>query len=126
LLADKRVASEGTSKSELDELRARADVNLKDAQIATLSATGRYEFAYNAARHMATIVVRASGYRVTAKSSHHVITFQALQAAEPAFAPMAVYFDRARVTRNEFSYNGHTIVSARSARPHRPAPALGR
>lgn len=111
MLDEKRVVREPTSKKEIDDLRTMAGVHLKDAQVNTVSAQGRYEFAYNAARLMATGVVRASGYRVVAKSGHHYFTFQALQASDPAFKPMAVYFDRARDKRNDFSYDSPGIIS---------------
>ncbi len=110
LLADKRVATEPPSKSELDDLRAMAGQNLKDAQVTIISAQGRYEFAYNAARLMATIVVRASGYRVIAKNGHHYFTLQA-PAANPAFATTAFYFDGARDKRNNFSYDSPIAIS---------------
>jgi hypothetical protein len=111
LLAEKRVAAEPTSKKELDELRAMAAANLKDARVAGVSAQGRYEFGYNAARLLATVVVRASGYRVIAKNGHHYFTFQSLAAASPAFAKMAVYFDHARDKRNEFSYDSPILIT---------------
>lgn len=111
MLAEKRVASEPTSKKELDELRMMVNVNLKDAHIAGISAQGRFEFGYNAARLMATVVVRASGYRVVAKTGHHYFTFQAMQAADPAFVKMAIYFDSARDTRNDFSYDAPVPIS---------------
>ena len=107
LLADKRVAGEPTSKQELDELREVVATNLRDAQVPGLSPQGRYEFAYNAARLLATLVVRASGHRVIAKNGHHYYTFQALEAADPAaFKNAAAYFDAARSKRNDFSYEG--------------------
>jgi len=86
-------------------------VNLKDAHVAGVSAQGRYEFACNAARLMATIVVRASGHRVIAKSGHHYYTFQALQVSDPAFVKMAIYFDAARDMRNDFSYEAAVLIS---------------
>jgi hypothetical protein len=115
LLAEKRVAPEPTSKKELDELRAMVGINLHDAHVAGISAQGRYEFAYNAARLMTTIVVRASGYRVIAKSGHHYFTFQALQAVSPAFLKVAIYFDSARDTRNNFSYDSPVSISSTDA-----------
>src|SRR5437764_8069285 len=54
LLADRRVASEPTSKQELDELREMVGLNLKDAQVQGVSAQGRYEFGYNAAHACAS------------------------------------------------------------------------
>ncbi len=111
LLADKRVAAEPTSKQELDELREMVATNLRDAHVAGLSAQGRYEFAYNAARLMATIVIRARGYRVISKSGHHYYTFQALEATGPAFAKAATHFDAARSKRNDFSYDTPAPIS---------------
>jgi hypothetical protein len=111
LLAEKRVAPEPTSKKELDELRAMVAVNLKDAHVVGISAQGRFEFAYNAARLMATIVVRTSGYRVVARTGHHYFTFQALQASDPTFVKIAIYFDGARDKRNDFSYETPVLIS---------------
>ena len=110
-MVDKRVALESTSKQELDELREMTATNLKDAQVAGLSSQGRYEFAYNAARLLATIVVRASGYRVISKGGHHYYTFQALEAADPAFAKVVADFDSARTKRNDFSYDTPILIS---------------
>ena len=115
LLAERRVAAEPTSKKELDELRAMMAVNLHDAHVTGISAQGRYEFGYNAARLMATIVVRASGYRVIAKNGHHYFTFQALQAASPTFLKVAIYFDSARDMRNNFSYDSPVLISSTDA-----------
>ena len=111
LLGEKRVASEPTSKKELDDLRTMIAVNLKDAHVVGISAQGRYEFAYNAARLMATMVVRANGYRVIAKNGHHFFTFQALQASGQNFVKMAIYFDSARDKRNDFSYDAPAQIS---------------
>ena len=111
MLAEKRVTHEPTSKKELDELRTMAAVNLKDAHVTDISPQGRYEFAYNAARLVATIVIRASGYRVVAKNGYHYFTFQALQASDDSFAKLAVYFDHARDRRNDFSYDAPVLIS---------------
>ncbi len=110
-MADKRVASEPTSKQELDELREMVATNLKDAHVADLSAQGRYEFAYNAARLLATIVIRANGYRVISKSGHHFYTFQALAVTDPSFAKAVADFDAARGKRNDFSYDTPIPIS---------------
>lgn len=111
LLADKRVATEPATKQELDDLRGVVARSIKDAQAINLSADGKFGFAYNAARSIATIVVRASGYRVKSQGGGHYNTFLALGAADPAFAALAVYFDACRVKRNEFSYDEADVVS---------------
>lgn len=105
------MAAEPTTKRELDELREMLATNLKDAQVQGISPQGRYEFGYNAARLLATLVVRASGYRVIAKNGHHYYTFVALEAADPAFARAAALFDAARSKRNDFSYDAPVPVS---------------
>ena len=111
MLADRRVASEPTSKQELDELREMVVLNLKDAQVHGVSAQGRYEFGYNAARLLATIVIRSCGYRVASRTGHHYFTFQALEAADAAFAKAAANFDAARSKRNDFSYDTPIVIS---------------
>src|SRR6266436_6210519 len=111
LLAANRVAREPTSKQELAELREMATLNLQDADVKGLSARGRYEFAYNAARLLATLVVRAAGYRVIAKGGHHFYTFAAMEITDSAFAKAAAYFDSARSKRNDFSYDSPIPIS---------------
>jgi hypothetical protein len=115
-LAERRIVLEPTSKAELDELRAMVVTNLHDAHVAGLSAQGRYEFAYNAARLVATLVIRASGYRVSARGGHHFYTFMALETADPAFARAAALFDAARNKRNDFSYDTPIPISDTDAR----------
>ena len=111
LLAARHVAAEPSSKQELDELRRKVTLSLKDAQVSAVSAQGRFEFAYNAARLMATVVVRACGYRVTGKTGHHYFTFQALEATDSVFARAVANFDAARSKRNDFSYDEPTEIS---------------
>src|SRR5882672_1053369 len=111
LLAANRVAREPTSKQELDELREMAELNLQDAGVEGLPGRGRYEFAYNAARLLATLVVRVAGYRIISKGGHHFYTFAALEVADGTFAKTAAYFDAARSKRNDFSYDSPIPIS---------------
>jgi hypothetical protein len=104
LQAEGHLSALPTSKQEIDSLRQMVEMNLKDAAVAETSAQGRYEFAYNAARLVATILIRATGNRV-GKTGHHYYTFQALMRLDPKFAQRAVYFDGARDKRNDFSYD---------------------
>jgi hypothetical protein len=115
LLTERRVAREPSSRQELDEIRAMIATNLKDANVPGLSAQGRYEFAYNAARLLGTLVVRAAGYRVIAKNGHHYFTFRGLEAADKAFVKTAAYFDSARTKRNDFSYDAPIDVAESEA-----------
>lgn len=111
LLAENRVAAEPTSRPEIKDLRAVVHRNLADAQIRKLSEDGRYGHAYDAARILANIMVRASGYRVKGDGGGHYNTFLALKTADPAFAKKAVYFDACRRKRNTFLYEQANIVS---------------
>jgi hypothetical protein len=112
LLAERRVAKEElATRDEVDRLRALARRSQADAGVEELSEEGRFEHAYAAARALATLVIRASGYRVKQPAAHYN-TFLALEAANPGvFAEYAAYFDICRVRRNELSYEGVEVVS---------------
>ena len=112
LLEEQRVAREPARKEELAQLRAVAERNLADARIETLSTDGKFGHAYEAARAFATIVVRASGYRVKSARGAHYSTFVALEAADPKrFARHAAYFNTCREKRNDLSYELAGVVT---------------
>ena len=108
LITDNRVTAEAPSKTELDNLRSIVARSLKDAEAAGLSEDARFVLAYDAARTLALIVVRASGFRPKSHGGHHVNTFLALETADPAFATLSTYFDGCRTKRNisEYDYAG--------------------
>ena len=60
--------------------------------------------AYDAARTLSLLVVRATGYRPRAVGAHYN-TFLALETADPAFATLSAYFDGCRVKRNSCEYD---------------------
>jgi hypothetical protein len=113
LLGQKRVAREGTSRHEVADLWKLAERALADATLdAPISDDGRFDRAYDAARALATIVVRASGYRVKGAGGAHYNTFLALEAANPEdFTVFAAYFNLCREKRNELSYVRPGVVS---------------
>jgi uncharacterized protein (UPF0332 family) len=112
----RRVAREPTTKSEIDDLRALAQRNLQDAAIPGLSSDGRFSMAYNAARALATIAIRASGYRVKQTGGAHYNTFLALPVAMGAsFETLAAYLNSCRQTRNELNYGAASVVSKSDA-----------
>jgi len=111
LLAENRITAEPTSRTEIRDLRGVVLRNLADAQITGLSEDGRFSHAYDAARILANVVVRASGFRVKGEGGGHDNTFLALKVAAPAFEKMAVYFDACRRQRNNFLYERANIVS---------------
>lgn len=102
LLAQRSVESRPPARAELLELRALAERELSDARAKGLSPEGRFEHAYAAARALATLVVRAAGYRVTSGAGGHYHTFVALETADPdEFRKYSAYLDRCRSKRND-------------------------
>lgn len=105
LLEKNRVAREPAIAQEIADLRALAARAFADATIeGPLSDDGRFERAYDAARALATVVVRGSGYRVRGSGGNHYVTFLALEAAAPRFQSYAAYFNLCREKRNQLAY----------------------
>src|SRR4051812_34122211 len=110
LLAEKKVAQEPTSKAELDDLRSIVERSLSDVKAAGLSADARFVMAYDAARTLSLMVVRAAGYRPKAFGGHYN-TFLALEAADRKFAARSAYFDGCRMKRNACEYDAAGGIS---------------
>jgi hypothetical protein len=104
LLADKRVTRVRPSKAELDNLRSIVTRSLKDVTAAGLSADARFIMAYDAARTLSLIIVRAAGYRPRSVGGHYN-TFLALEAADSSFTAVSAYFDGCRMKRNDCEYD---------------------
>ena len=75
-----------------------------------LSADTRFVLAYDAARTLSLIVVRAGGYRPRSVGARYN-TFLALGTADPAFQALSVYFDGCRMKRNNCEYDCAGVVS---------------
>jgi hypothetical protein len=103
LLANNTVTRLAPTKAELDDLRSIVTRSLRDATAFGLSADTRFILAYDAARTLALIIVRAAGYRPRSVGGHRN-TFAALEAADPAFASLSAYFDGCRIKRNASEY----------------------
>jgi len=86
--------------------------SLNDAHTKGLSDDCRFGIAYDAARILATAVIRASGYRVKLEGGAHYNTFQGLAAADGDFNQLALYFDVCRKKRNDFQYERVDVVSS--------------
>lgn len=72
--------------------------------VAGLSTDVRFILAYDAARTLSLMIVRAEGYRPRAIGGHYN-TFIALEAADPAFATLSSYFNNCRMLRNQSEYD---------------------
>jgi hypothetical protein len=88
----------------LDNLRSIVKRSLQDAVAAGLSADARFVMAYDAARTLSLILVRAEGYRPKSLGGHYN-TFLALQEADPTFTTLSTYFDGCRMKRNGCEYD---------------------
>src|SRR5260370_20412764 len=104
LLASNRVTQQPSAKAELDSLRSIVARCFSDVTAKGLSTDARFIMAYDAARTLSVMIVRAAGYRPRSVGGHYN-TFLALEAADPAFASLAAYLDRCRVKRNNFEYD---------------------
>lgn len=104
LLADHRVTALPPSVKELEDLRSIVTSSLKDVMSPDLSDDARFVMAYDAARTLSLMVVRAAGYRPRAVGGHYN-TFLALEAVDKVFAPVSAYFDGCRIKRNECEYD---------------------
>ncbi len=104
LLADKRVTRNRASKAELKNLRSIVSRSLKDVAVVGLSADTRFVIAYDAARTLSLMIVRSAGYRPRSVGGHYN-TFLALEAADPALAALAAYFNGCRMKRNDCEYD---------------------
>ncbi len=77
-----------------------------------LSLDRRFATAYSAVLQLATIVLAASGLRVTAQRGHHAVTWQALpELMGDDVGDTAVYFDSCRTLRNRSDYDRVGVVS---------------
>jgi hypothetical protein len=104
LIANKNVVHELPSKAELDNLRSIVARSMKDVEAPGLSADARFVMAYDAARTLSLMIVRAAGYRPRSVGGHYN-TFLALEAADASFAKLSVYFDGCRLKRNDCEYD---------------------
>ena len=106
------VKTHQTSKQEIDNFRALIARDLADAGITGLSADRRFATAYNAALQAGTIAIACFGYRVSARSGHHKVTFEAAAAAVGAKAvELADYFDACRRKRNVIDYMTSSVAT---------------
>jgi hypothetical protein len=112
LLNENRVAAEPPTKQEMDNLRSIVRLRISDLHVKGLSHEQRFIIAYDAARTLSLMVVRAAGYRPR-KHGGHFNTFAALEAADPVFAQQFAYFNICRMKRNdsEYDFAGSITVS---------------
>ena len=98
-------------------MRALVARDLADAGIAGLSADRRFATAYNAALQAVNMAIACAGYRVTAKTGHHKISFDSMKLALGAGADKyADYFETCRRKRNVIDYTRSHVATDTEAK----------
>lgn len=99
------ILKEPLHKDEISRLLKIADRDIKEASHACHEIDWQFAIAYNAALQLATIVLRASGYRASTKVGHHWTTFAVLpDILGEDFYEVANYFNDCRTKRNATEY----------------------
>lgn len=97
-------------------MRALVARDLADAAVSGLSADRRFATAYNAALLAANMAIACAGYRVTAKTGHHKISFDSMKLALGAGADKyADYFETCRRKRNVIDYTRSHVATETEA-----------
>ncbi len=101
-----------TTVAEIQQLFQVVDRDLGDAQVAGLSADGRFQHAYDAALQLCMIALRASGYRVRKGQSHHKYGIDSLRhtLGDP-WAEMSDHIERCSRLRGQAMYDRIGVVS---------------
>jgi len=116
LLVTGRLKRHRPSPAETGDLLALAARQLADASAAGLSPDGCFAAAYSSALTLATVVVRASAYRVASAPGHHRLTIELLPVLlGDQWRRGATYLDACRRKRNTAQYDhADTITAAES------------
>ena len=104
--------AEPTSRDEIKNLLAIVDRDPRDASVAGVSEDRRFEAAFSAARTVATIALRASGYRTSTQAGHHAKTIESLELTIKADSKLIQRMRTLSKKRNATSYDSAGNVSA--------------
>lgn len=111
LLANGRLRLQSATPEEIRALLAVSARDEADARETAISDDRRFATAYNGALQLATVVLRAEGYR-TKGAGHHSVTIMALATIlGDEVRQTADYLDACRSRRNTVDYNGIGIAT---------------
>lgn len=102
---------EPTSPDEIGGLISVVDRGLADANVKAISADLRFIAAFQTALTLATIALRASGYRASTQAGHHVRTIESLELTIQADAKLIQKLKVLNNKRNKSSYDTAGVVS---------------
>lgn len=99
------IVSSTADEEEISKLIRLAERDIREASQKCHETDWKFAIAYNAALQLATIALRASGYRATPKVGHHWVTFTVLpDILGDKFIDTANYFNECRAKRNTSEY----------------------
>ena len=99
-------------RDEIQRLLSSLERSLADARVEGLSNEGRLAAAYDALLRLATVALRAAGYRTNPdQPGHHAITLQALPLTLGTGSELAFQVDAFRRKRNLAAYEGDDSIS---------------
>ncbi|MBL6991606.1 MAG: hypothetical protein ISR65_17610 [Bacteriovoracaceae bacterium] len=104
-IQERHIKRQDTSKNEISDLFKIVNRDIQDSSSNEhLSIDWKFGIAYNAALKLCTILVRASGYRISS-GAHHFITIMLLPSIMgPDKKNLSNYFDKCRIKRNRVEY----------------------
>ncbi|HSX38588.1 MAG TPA: SAV_6107 family HEPN domain-containing protein, partial [Chlamydiales bacterium] len=117
LLKEHNLKLQPPSKNEIDQHFKIVARDLKDAKFPGLSPDRKFATAYNAALQLATIVLRANGYRTNpSKAGHHRICIQVLPLIMgEKYTSFSDYLDTCRLKRHACEYTSVDQINERDA-----------
>ena len=115
MLGNGDIAKLKTSSKEITGLFKKAERKLVDAKIQSVSPESRLEMAYTVILTLATIALRAAGYRVTNLSSTHYIILKTLPDTLKIKKDRVHYFQKLRKKRHLEIYSPESKVFTREA-----------
>ncbi|MHB9004678.1 MAG: DNA-binding protein [Coriobacteriia bacterium] len=101
------------SKGTVARLLAAAERNIKDSQVAAVSAENRFDAAYKAIMQLGIVALHANGYRpLTSRPGHHQTAIQTLSQTTGLATNQMIILDGLRKLRNLSDYSGETVPEA--------------
>jgi len=98
------------SQETVARLLAAAEQNIKDAQVAAVSAENRFDAAHKAVMQLGIVALHAHGDRpLTSRPGHHQTAIQTLTLTTGLAANQMIILDGLRKLRNLSDYSGETV-----------------
>ncbi len=102
---------EPTSSDEIKSLLGIVERSLADAKVDAVSTDLRFIAAFNAALCIATMALRANGYRTVTQAGHHVKTIESLELTLKSNAKIVQKFKTFNNKRNKSVYDVAGAIS---------------